>query len=375
VIRVYIDMVADPFDARHIELLRLALACGDELVVGIHSDDDCEWSWRRPSLGLDERARVVTACPHVDRVLAGAPAFITDAWLREQAVDLVVHSGALPERALRYWYRVPIELGMFRTLPCAASESSTDLEGRLCARDAPASRPDSPGAIARRRLRRWLPGVERMVQRHALADGLRRLADALRGTPLDGRYWVVGGLLLGWAREGRPLESDLQDADFAYLDEDHDRFLASVPALVKAGFEPKHRFSSAGGRYVEHRFGHEGVQFDFFRMTRVGDRWRYSMFESGNEPTELIAEVPAQAHVWFRFLGRDWRKVVDHDLAFRTIYGDWHTDRPGWSFTSDRAIVERIPMACLPYGWAWPHAVARGPGERDGDRGQSPGRG
>jgi hypothetical protein len=236
------------------------------------------------------------------------------------------------------------------------------------AADTPAPRRDSPGTIARRQLARWLPGMERMVQGRILVGGLRRLADALRGTPLDGRYWMVGGLLLGWARAGRPLASDLQDADFAYFDEDHDRFLASVPALVKAGLAPRHRFSSAGGRYVEHRFSRGGVQFDFFRMTRVGDRWRYSMFEIGDEPTELVAEVPAQSHVGFRFLGRDWRKVADHDLALRTIYGDWRTDRPGWRFTSDRAIVERIPMAPLPHRWAWPDCVARGPGERDGDR-------
>jgi hypothetical protein len=304
----------------------------------------------------------------VDRVVAGAPVFIGGEWLREQGLDLVVHSRALPERALRYWYRVPFELGIFRTLPCTTTDSLVDLEGRMFTRPAPAPRSDSPGTIVRRRFRRWLPGVERALQRRALAGGLRRLADALRSAPLQGRYWVVGGLLLGWARDGRPLDSDLHDADFAYLDEDHDRFLASVPALVDAGFTPRHRFSSADGRYAEHRFARAGVRFDFFRMMRIGDRWRYSMFQVGDEPNELVAEVPAQSHVGFRFLGRDWRKVLDHDLAFRTIYGDWRTDRPEWNFTSDRAIIERIPMAFLPYDWAWPHAIARGPGERESER-------
>jgi cytidyltransferase-like protein len=370
---VYIDMVADAFDARHVELLGQARAQGDELVVGLHSDDDCEWFHRRPALGLDQRSHNVAACRHVDRVIAAAPAFITHAWLRAQGIDLVVHSKGLPERALRYWYGAPIELGIFRTLRCTAGVSTTDLEGRPCVREMPAPRQASPGTIARRQLQRWLPGADRMVQRRALVGGLRRLADGLRGTPLDERYWMVGGLLLGWAREGRPLASDLQDADLAYLDEDHDRFLASIPALVNAGLKPRHRFSSADGRYVEHRFRRRNVQFDFFRMTPVRARWRYSMFESGDEPTELVAEVPAQPHVSFRSLGRDWRKVLDHDLALRWIYGDWRMDRPQWSFTSDRAIVERIPMAFLPYGWAWPDAIARGPGERRDDGVRPPG--
>jgi cytidyltransferase-like protein len=364
VTRVYVDMVADAFNAGHVEFLREARALGDELVVGLHADDDCEWFHRRPRLSLDQRARIVAACRHVDRVVAGAPVFITHAWLRAQGIDVVAQSGGLPERALRYWYRVPIELGIFRTLPVTWDFSSADLEGRLCVWETPAPVSFSLGSIARGRLQRWLPHVDRVVQRRALVGGLQHLADALHGTPLDGHYWVVGGLLLGWAREGRPLASDLEDADFAYLDEDHDRFLASVPAIVSAGLRPRHRFSSADGRYVEHRFLRHGVQFEFFRITPSGDRWRYSMFVLGHEPTELIAEVPAQSHVSFHFVGRNWRKVVDHELALRRIYGDWRTDRPEWSFTSDRAIIERIPMAILPYGWAWPDAIARGPGER-----------
>lgn len=363
--RVYIDMVADALNPNHVELLRAARALGDELVVGLHSDDDCEWFHRRPGLSLDQRARVVAACCHVDRVVAGAPAFVTHAWLCTQGIDLVAHSSGLPERALRYWYRVPIELGIFRTLPVTREFSSADLEGRLGVPEAPASVSASLGSTARKQLRRRLPRIDRGIQRRALVRGLQYLADALHGTPLDGHYWVVGGLLLGWAREGRPLASDLEDADFAYLDQDHDRFLASVPAIVSAGLRPMHRFSSADGRYVEHRFLRQGVRFEFFRIMPCGDRWRYSMFISGDEPTELIAEVPAQPLVSFRFVGRNWCKVTDHELALRCIYGDWRTDRPEWSFTSDRAIVKRIPMGILPYGWAWPDVIARGPGERD----------
>lgn len=220
--------------------------------------------------------------------------------------------------------------------------------------NAPAATFESLGSRLRRRLRVWWPGADVFLKRRALGSGLRCLADTLRATPLDGRYWIVGGLLLGWARAGRPLDSDLEDADFAYLDEDHDRFIACVPALVRAGFRPRHRFTGADGRHLEHRFRRGGVQYDFFRLTPGGDRFRYSMFVHGDTPAELIAEVPAQQRVPFRFLGREWLKVADHDLALRTIYGDWRAERPQWRFTADRAIVARAPLPDRPIEWDWP---------------------
>jgi hypothetical protein len=150
----------------------------------------------------------------------------------------------------------------------------------------------------------------------------------------------------------------LEDADFAYLDEDHGRFMATVPALIEAGFRPRHRFVATNGRPVEHRFRRGGVQFDFFRIQPVANRFRYSMFVRGDSPMELVAEVPAQNRVPIRYLGRKWLEVADHDLALRSIYGDWRTDRPDWSYTSDRAIVERIPMPLLPLERKWPDGQA-----------------
>ena len=362
--RVYADMVGDLFHAGHVEFLQQARALGDELVVGLHSDDDCEWFKRRPVLTLDERVRVVGACRYVDRVIPSAPVFTTESWVRAQAIDLVVHGDDISERSLRYWYRVPMELGIFRTVPYTHGISSTELAERLREPEPPASQPGCPRRRIVEGLRRASPSYDRAVQRRAFVGALQDLVDALRGTPLDGHYWVFGGLLIGWAREGRVLASDLRDADFAYLDEDHDRFLASISALVDAGFAPRRRFSSANGRYVEHRFHRGGANFEFFRVTPVGDRWRYSVFVRGSEAAELVAEIPAQPRVPFTFLDRTWQKVAGHDAELTAIYGDWRTPRPDWSYTSDRAVVERIPMALLPHGWAWPDSVTRGPGER-----------
>ena len=48
--------------------------------------------------------------------------------------------------------------------------------------------------------------VEEMI-----AD-LQRLNDVLATTPIANRYWLFGGLLLGYAREGSVLGHDAVDA-------------------------------------------------------------------------------------------------------------------------------------------------------------------
>src|SRR5581483_11350418 len=185
-----------------------------------------------------------------------------------------------PDAATRYWHRVPSDLGILRRVKSAAPHS-------VAIGDEPPVRPGLSHRAAKfgtdltrhltARVLTAFPTVNRALQRSWFVDSLHRLNDALRGTPIDGRYWMWGGQLLGWAREGRPLGTDLDDADFAYLDEDHERFLQSVPALVAAGFAPLRRLSSGQGRYVEHAFHRRRAQFEFYRMTPAGERWRYSL--------------------------------------------------------------------------------------------------
>ena len=75
--RVYADMVADLFHAGHVEFLRRARELGDELVVGIHSDETVAGYKRAPVMTMAERVRVVAACRHVDEVVPDAPLSVT----------------------------------------------------------------------------------------------------------------------------------------------------------------------------------------------------------------------------------------------------------------------------------------------------------
>lgn len=182
------------------------------------------------------------------------------------------------------------------------------------------------------------------------------LHDLLEQGPLAGRTWVIGGMLLGWAREGRILPHDAGDADFGFLRADLGAFLQAVPALFAAGFRPLYRWMSNAGEAVEYSLQKDGAKFEFFLHDAVDGmhqclffarRWHQGRWVR----FELTSRVPAQELGPFEFLGRTWRKPLDHGLYLDSVYGDWRVPRPGHDYAQDdRSVVSRTPWTGT---WTW----------------------
>lgn len=184
-------------------------------------------------------------------------------------------------------------------------------------------------------------------------QNLRRLHRALAPTPINDHYWIWAGLLLGWAREGDVLSHDIGDADFAYLQDDRERFLASIPALIAAGFLPLFKFRNHHGTVTQYTFARHG-SFEFFELEPIGDRFHFYGYFGFDEdaPIEIKAEIPHQECVPFTFLGREWLKVRDHDLELQAMYGEWWVPQADWQTDRDlRAIVDRRPWLDGPPSW------------------------
>jgi cytidyltransferase-like protein len=115
----------------HIRFLRQARALGNRLIVGVMSDELVETYKRRPILTLDERAEVVAACRYVDEVIPAAPAPVTESFLREHRIDLVVHGDDFDPATVEYWYGVPLRLGMFRTVSYTSGISTSVILERM----------------------------------------------------------------------------------------------------------------------------------------------------------------------------------------------------------------------------------------------------
>jgi hypothetical protein len=193
------------------------------------------------------------------------------------------------------------------------------------------------------------------VRRRQFKKDLRRLHDALAPTSFGDRYWLWGGVLLGWARDGSPLGHDLFDADFAFLAEDEPRFAAGARALIDAGFEPQWQFRNNAGAVTEYVFQRNGARFDFFAVERRGEKLRYHVFTSGCEhepqPTQGVGEVKAQPLVEFSFLRRSWRKQLDHEAELREVYGDWRDPAPNWWFMDSPSIIRRESWRYTDEAW------------------------
>lgn len=133
-IRVYVDMVGDLFHPGHVALLRAARALGDQVVVGVLSDETAAAYKRRPIMTLDERVAVIEACRYVDEVIADAPNRLTSEFLERHRLALVVHGDDVGAAAAEEVYGAAMATDRLRLVPRAGGISTTDLIERVRSR-------------------------------------------------------------------------------------------------------------------------------------------------------------------------------------------------------------------------------------------------
>jgi cytidyltransferase-like protein len=156
-IRVYADMVADLFHYGHIEFLRQVSAMGDYVLVGINADDIAEMHKRRPVQTMEKRIASVLACQYVDEVIPNAPWYFDPAWIEKYDIGLVVHGDDYSDERQRNMYKVPIERGIFRTVPYTKGISTTEIIRRRGMSQTPV-RADSPAPVSLLDARKGRPG-------------------------------------------------------------------------------------------------------------------------------------------------------------------------------------------------------------------------
>ncbi len=172
--------------------------------------------------------------------------------------------------------------------------------------------------------------------------GMVLLHDTLSRTPLHGRYWINGGLLLGVFRNGQPLPND-DDVDFSFWEHDRAAFLDAAHALQAKGFRRRRKRPNNDGSLSTWSFRFMGIDYDFCQMFAVGDKMRWYT-HAGAVDLECISEIPDHPLSEMELYGRRWLKPVDHEGYLTALYGDWLTPNSNYKFWNDsQAVVARYP--------------------------------
>ncbi|KAK1286885.1 hypothetical protein QJS10_CPB20g00016 [Acorus calamus] len=141
-VRVYMDGCFDMMHYGHCNALRQARALGDELVVGVVSDEEIIANKGPPVTPLRERLIMVGALKWVDEVISDAPYAITKEFMfklfNEYNIDYIIHGDdpcLLPDGTDAY--ELAKKAGRYKQIKRTEGVSSTDIVGRmlLCVRE------------------------------------------------------------------------------------------------------------------------------------------------------------------------------------------------------------------------------------------------
>ncbi|OWM86909.1 hypothetical protein CDL15_Pgr015945 [Punica granatum] len=131
-IRVYMDGCFDLMHYGHANALRQAKALGDELVVGVVSDEEIVANKGPPVLSMEERLALVSGLKWVDEVIPNAPYAINEQFMRslfnEHKIDYIIHGDdpcLLPDGTDAY--ALAKKAGRYKQIKRTEGVSSTDI--------------------------------------------------------------------------------------------------------------------------------------------------------------------------------------------------------------------------------------------------------
>lgn len=155
-VRVYMDGCFDMMHYGHANALRQARALGDELVVGVVSDDEIIANKGPPVMSLEERMVMVSGVKWVDEVIPDAPYAINEDFMKklftEYNIDYIIHGDdpcLLPDGSDAY--ELAKRAGRYKQIKRTEGVSSTDIVGRmlLCVRDRPTNESQNHASLRR----------------------------------------------------------------------------------------------------------------------------------------------------------------------------------------------------------------------------------
>ena len=125
---VYMDGVFDLFHIGHLKAIEECAKLGNRVVIGVTGDKDAAGYKRTPIMDQKERTAIISAIRVVDKVICPCPLVVTEDFMNEHEIDLVVHGFASEADAARQkaFFEIPMKLGKFQQISYTAGVSTTE---------------------------------------------------------------------------------------------------------------------------------------------------------------------------------------------------------------------------------------------------------
>ena len=130
-LRIYSDGIFDLFHRGHVESFKQIKELYPDcvLIIGVVNDKDATGYKRKPIYCEEDRYCLVENMKCVDIVVRDAPLILTEEFLNEHQIDLVVHgfSNSSDSDKQNEFFKVPIQLGKFKEVPYYSKISTSDI--------------------------------------------------------------------------------------------------------------------------------------------------------------------------------------------------------------------------------------------------------
>lgn len=173
----------------------------------------------------------------------------------------------------------------------------------------------------------------------------------LNQTAMRSRFWICGGVLLGYARERAIIRGDT-DIDFHYWVEDEALLRDVLQELSGQGVEYAGCYINNDGQVTQHVLKVLGVKVEFFAAWRNTDciEWYCYTTRHWNRPVrQFLNRIPDLQFEPVQFYGVEVLKPLDHDLYLKALYGDWRKPMPDYTYYVDSGAI----VSCQPWRNGW----------------------
>ena len=171
------------------------------------------------------------------------------------------------------------------------------------------------------------------------------LQKILSNTQFSEKYWVIGGVLLGWVRELDILPGNEGDIDFALNSLDEKQFLEIITLLKAVGFQPYTKWKNNSGQITEYVLLKDGCKFEFFLMFEFEDKFRYfgySKMKKGKFQTsvfEAMSEIEKHKLSKMTIFNVPFLVPENPQEWLSERYGNWNEPIPEYRFIENELPI------------------------------------